>query len=115
MEIENNKIIAGFMEWEIKTYSTPISDIITPYGQLTEKQLKFHSDWNWLMEVVEKIESLNYTTHTQNIVSLGHYFRIYSAGADVVELRNYETKIKSVYIGCLKFIKWYNKQKTTKP
>lgn len=24
-----------------------------------EKELKFHSDWNWIMEVVEKIESLD--------------------------------------------------------
>ena len=104
---QNNKIIAEFMEWEIKIYSTPISDIITPYGQLTEKQLKFHSDWNWLMEVVEKIESLE-----------NHGFTIYRKTTNInglpIELANTKkaTKIEAVYNACLEFIKWYNEQKS---
>jgi len=90
-------------------------EIITS-GQHIEniKWFDFKNNWNDLMFLVEKIESLNYTTDIQNIIGLGHYFRIYSAGADVIEIRDYETKIKSVYKGCLKFIKWYNQQKTTK-
>ena len=28
-------------------------------NRFTSKMLKFHTDWNWIMEVVEKIESLD--------------------------------------------------------
>lgn len=104
--IENNKIIADFIGWE--KYSHDRYSNIKNFKIYYCEDLKFHSDWNWLMEVVEKIESLNYTTDVQNIIGLGHYFRIYSAGADVITVRDYDTKIKSVYRGCLEFIKWYN-------
>ena len=101
---ENNKIIAEFMGWKIKNYSTPISDIVTPYGQLTENQLKFHSDWNWLMEVVEKIESLG------NVFSIDNK-KVYILN-DVAwcTAQVGETKIQAVYNACLEFSKWYNEQ-----
>lgn len=109
MNTENNKIIAEFMEWEIKKYSTSISDVITPYGQLTENQLKFHKDWNWLMEVVEKIETLNYgvriTRTTCFIDSLTAIPEFKILGG--LE----ETKIQAVYNACVGFINWHNEQK----
>ena len=30
------------------------------YREMTIQDLKFHSDWNWIMEVVEKIETLDF-------------------------------------------------------
>ena len=108
---ENNKIIAEFMGWKIKNYSTPISDIVTPYGQLTENQLKFHSDWNWLMEVVEKIESLGGAVciGNGNCVMIIFYLtdvmgESYSKTRELIG----ETKIQAVYNACVEFIKWYN-------
>jgi len=56
---ENNKLIAVFMELKEFTY----------YEYLYNEQiylkddLYYHSDWNWLMEVVEKIESLGYNVN----------------------------------------------------
>ena len=106
---ENNKIIAEFMGWKIKNYSTPISDIVTPYGQLTENQLKFHSDWNWLMEAVEKIESLGYWVEIlggmHNVCSIGLTNNIES----FIYLDS-KSKIEVVYNTCLEFIKYYNEQ-----
>ena len=72
MNTENNKIIAEFMGYEnIKSnkehpmYKIPkfaytennfgsieTIDTFSPYFD----DMVFHSDWNWLMEVVEKIE-----------------------------------------------------------
>ena len=54
---ENNKIIVEFMKWDIlndMTYSKATK------GKWVElDKLKFHSNWNWLMEVVEKIETIS--------------------------------------------------------
>ena len=90
------------------------------------RDLIFHSDWNWLMEVVEKIENLPSRT-LQGTYYLGNAVKIYKAintnthyceinlvkesGYRIVSIQfNKESKIKSVYDACLEFIKWYNEQ-----
>ena len=122
MTTENNKIIAEFMEWDIlndMTYSKATK------GKWIElDKLKFYSNWNWLMEVVEKIENLPSRTLQGNCY-LGNEVKIYKAintnthyceinlvkesGYRIVSIQfNKESKIKSVYDACLEFIKWYN-------
>ena len=55
-EIENyNRLCAEFLGWKKHEKFNP------PYftsenGGWWEKELKFHSDWNWIMIVVEAIE-----------------------------------------------------------
>ena len=100
--IENNILIAEFLGWEIKSYSTPIKDIVTPYGQITENNLKFHNDWNWLMEAVEKIYNLDiyydkYIEYNSSMFSDGK-----------IEL---STSINKVYEQVIEFITWYNSAK----
>jgi len=91
MNTENNKLIAEFMNCE--------------NPQAWEDDL-YSNDWNWLMEVVEKIESLGYNTkiesleHTRVSIGNGKYLTL-------VEVDN-ETKIEAVYNACIEFIKWYN-------
>lgn len=68
--------------------------------------LKYHSSWDWLMDVVEKIESLGYT------------FKICRRRAEIYidgEHNPYpkfmckqETKIKSAWLAAIIFIKWHN-------
>ena len=74
------------------------------------EDLKFHSDWNWLMEVVEKIESLGFVFQIHhNVVNIfngetkenGIYNETFQG----------KTKIKTIYNACVEFIKWYNEQK----
>ena len=56
MTTENNKIIAEFMEHK-PTFEVYINDVLTTL----ERPIKnYHNDWNWLMEVVEKIEMLGF-------------------------------------------------------
>lgn len=79
----------------------------------TKEQLLFHTSWDWLMPVVEKIEVLNKrpfrieettTTTSLNVEvitdSLGGYISF-----------NKPTKIESVYAVCVDFIKQFNQNK----
>jgi len=98
---ENNKIIAEFLGWDLDFFN-----------------------WQFLMEVVEKIENLPSRT-LQGTYYLGNEVKIYKAintnthyceinlvkesGYRIVSIQfNKESKIKSVYDACLEFIKWYN-------
>lgn len=74
-------------------------------------EFNYHNDWNSLMEVVEKIESLNYSTEFNFIPNYGHGLKIFSGGAEVIKLKFYPTKIEAMYKAIIDFIKWYNKTK----
>jgi hypothetical protein len=76
--METNKIIAEFMQADVNsngTFELPQHGTLRPNGEFKTEfsisQLKYHSDWNWLMPVVEKIDSI------------GHEVRI---GGGVVEI-----------------------------
>ena len=114
---ENNKLIAEFMEFE-KTKQGGL--YISPEGFKWERfldvenyilpnQFLFHSSWDWLMKVVEKIESLEkerfkveiYGTIC-TIIDTEELYEIFTFNCD--------TKLKITYLCCVEFIKWYNEQ-----
>ena len=66
------------------------------------RDLIFHSDWNWLMEVVEKI----YQTDLYYDKYINFNSSMFTTGK--IEL---STNIKEVYNQCVEFINFYNKQK----
>ena len=86
------------------------------------RDLIFHSDWNWLMEVVEKIESIKDSYH-------GRFGVYISSNSCTIQSTNFRpdkpipnpphyydnivlnTKIESTYYSVLNFINFYNKQK----
>jgi len=84
--------------------------------------LKFHASWDWLMPVVEKIESIKIPQ-----VAYGFEFSIKGkrcitlskiTGEDVVVIgfHNYDkkyfyTKLEATWLAVVEFIKWYNKSK----
>jgi len=90
---ENNEMIAEFMghenpqSWEDDLYS---------------------SDWNWLMDVVEKIEDLNYSVEI-NKQEDGDYQCLVTKSS-IVSSEFSDIKINAVYNACVKFIRWYNNQ-----
>mgnify|MGYP006055062061 CR=1 FL=1 len=127
MNTENNKIIAEFMGESKQPYEFPKFGKIDTNGDwkdiFFDNQLKFHSDWNWLMEVVEKIEQTTIKEtygqfnekESNAIVSVdieNKFCQILSNGIYLNEIisENGETKIKTVYNTCLEFIKNYNEQ-----
>jgi hypothetical protein len=114
---ENNKLIAEFMElvkedrylsFETGRYCKKDNDGCYPApvkvyikDGRTVHYLKYHSSWEWLMPVVEKIE------HTYAYVNIkGCHVKI-STLVDV----NAPTKLEAVYKAVVEFIKWYNENK----
>lgn len=98
MNIENNKIIAEFMGWKVQ--KDPTERFFGRYRNLIgtwykEIDLAFHHDWNWLMEVVEKIEGIGKTELKFSV----HF-----------ENAKLSSDIQVVYNACVEFIKWYNSQ-----
>ena len=117
---ENNKLIAEFMGGLYNNQSMlslQSNEIWLPYHGVCNyksdngKRLKYHSDWNWLMPVVEKIESLG-----NDILITSNYIQItYNKGEKfiAIELEG-NIKIFAVYDACIEFIKWYNEQNKNK-
>lgn len=104
---EKNKIIAEFMGYEIQKDPTErfFGRYKQPLGAWTKEiDLAFHHDWNWLMEVVEKIfktaedENIEYKTECSELLQ-------------VVKDAFYAPQKENVYNCCLDFINWYNEQK----
>ncbi len=60
--LENNRIIAGFMGgvWNKKLTTLLEVPVKSPLGNLITciDKLKYHSSWDWLMIVVNKIEEI---------------------------------------------------------
>lgn len=135
---KENKLIAEFMGWECRTrksYEDNIKVLYKPdgsifkysgFGYLRNKTpwdapFQFHNSWDWLMPVVEKIESLGYFTKIYS----------YATGAEIescMDIMSYnkdenykslylfgkftydESKIIAIFNSVVEFIKWYNKK-----
>lgn len=116
-EKEEAILICDFLEIEPidgiyhNSYKYPKGIQIMLNYSRTIDDLHFINNWQWLMEVVLKIEKLNYTTQMEYVSELGYYFRIYKGYNEIIKVIPYETKIKSVYKGCINFIKRYNSTK----
>ena len=109
--IENNKLIAEFLSVKIHPCETIENFKVLPieerglYNGYFIDALKYHEDWNWLMQVVEKIESLGY-----RIEIVKHICRIYLSNKETIIISENTPKIEAVYNACVEFIKWYNEQ-----
>lgn len=109
---ESNKLIAEFMGAEL---GNPDSDgrecytgiPVNGMGTITywTERMKFHTSWDWIMPVVEKIERIKDVHFV--ISELG--CDIYSFGYKVSDTRE-ETKILTIYKAVVEFIQWYNEQ-----
>jgi hypothetical protein len=90
--MENNKLIAEFMQPSFNGFGTYDFN-----GQLlTKEYLKFDTDWNWLMKVVEKCREESNDEDS-------YWEAIYYSLVDL--------DIDSVYNAVVKFITWYNETK----
>ena len=115
---EDNRLIAEFLGVKSREHHEyEMFGVIECIDQddhhfYTARMLKFNDSWDWLMEVVEKIESLNY-----DFQILGGCWVIIDDvdpdrdNEEILEVSS-ETKIKSVYDACVAFIKWYNENKS---
>jgi hypothetical protein len=104
MNTENNRLLAEFLGYKNIANDEDKQDYLNDV-------IQFHTDWNWLMEVVEKIkketnedEFLNrlITTETRNAIVL-------EANLENCFRKSY-LSIEAVHNACVEFIKWYNEQ-----
>jgi hypothetical protein len=125
---EGNKLIAEFMGWTYytKEYNWKRSRIDYPTwsdGAMGWKELHFHTSWDWLMPVVEKIEGVETIGQRCYVdISLykisGYCSGVESKGLDVFRYTeegryfNDEDKRQAVWRTVVKIIQWYNKTKT---
>lgn len=111
--MNQNKIIAQFMglRFENNQYYTPTYNS----GEwLTESELQFHNSWDWLMPVVEKINSLTDELGNTNDFTIGSDYvwvdphigdRLFFSGYD-----REEPMISKVYRGVVRFVEETLKQ-----
>ncbi len=100
---ENNKLIAEFMG----------SNLNGLESWQYEEELQYHTSWDWLMPVVEKIEEderynidiLQYGTIISSNTKEQGYLEIVNNVADM----SFDRKIEHVYKAVVEFIKQYNK------
>ncbi|HEY6143776.1 MAG TPA: hypothetical protein VIV55_10230 [Flavobacterium sp.] len=106
METENNKLIAEFMG------ANGSHNYFGPGDTL------FDSDWNWLMCVVDKIDSLEVKTNSDKLGVDTFGIEINKTRCDIThygDITNHllqgegKTRIETTYDAVVKFINWYNK------
>ncbi len=120
---EYNKLCAEFLEWVFQHgYYNP--NHLHEYSFETDESLKFHSDWNWIMEVVEKIEQLGYRFNINNFD--GNYAEIRSGScidekiSDSSDLdKEFISKKEAAVQSIWEFLNWYKENEAvhirTKP
>jgi hypothetical protein len=123
--IDNNKLIAEFMGYPKKQINKGVARLEENkyvWGQTyyyingdwhAEDYLLFHLDWNWLMQVVDKIESFedNNRCAKYNINIEQSFVEIIDKNTDdtIVET-DADTKTQATYKAVIEFIKYYNNE-----
>ena len=114
--LEYNKRCAEFLGWKLiskedfnklgeASYTGENKDI--KWGII--EYLKFHSDWNWIMEVVEAIEKLGYKFQLGwNITALVSLVPNTSAKIAFIESEN---RKEAVVQAINQFLIWYNEHR----
>jgi hypothetical protein len=121
--INGNKLIAEFMG--SRFYDSPTTDgriffnipILSTGGKYLVlngiqelNEMMFHSSFDWLMPVVDKIESVGYeVTFCRKIKNNKCTCLIYAINRHFIA--DSDSKIESVYLAVIDFINWYNNQK----
>ena len=126
---ENNKLLAEFMGEKLPYLNEEgnFEFVVKGAGKVSspnEEDLyrflpyKYSTDWNWLMQVVEKIESLGINfwvvKNKVNLTIVGELAQkldnLYNTEFEGYDFEYYKgnTKIEAVYNACVEFVKWYN-------
>jgi len=110
---DNNKLIAKFMGYQPYEHTDSIAIRINKDNEFNSLDFghihtKFHNDWNWLMPVVEKIETLGFTIE-KNFQPIDKDWQcLVVKGNDILLQEFNEDSIKAMYYLVSSFIKMYN-------
>lgn len=113
--------IAPYHEWKFK------DERGSGYKTYRDEELQYHSSWEWLMPIVEKISNIHYPDYFTNCPESherepyedcayprtfgmrdkeGNYMFRFNANV----LHSAKTLINAVWLACVEFIKDYNEQ-----
>lgn len=125
--LEGNYLMSDFLmlavdiNYYLSSGITTWHNLPTGYGGCVTDNLRYHKDWNWIMSVVEKIESFHLyfhiETHGAYIEHMGYEdsempwltnFWNVEINNDINDGR---TKIDCTWLTCVQFIKWYNNER----
>lgn len=104
--LKNNILIAEFMGYKPAPEVAPNYYIKKQTGAMRTNEMLYHSSWDWLMPVVEKIESLGGSVGIDGIKNRTFHCYIYS---NYIISCNSSSKIEAVYSAVVKFINNYKK------
>tara|TARA_R110000823_G_scaffold147498_3_gene277983 strand:+ start:192 stop:491 length:300 start_codon:yes stop_codon:yes gene_type:complete len=96
MSRENNKLIAEFMRVDQVDVDTWLDK---------NEELNYNSSWDWLIPVVEKIESLSIVCFEKNLQEEGDYQALFTKGNDIFICHYADTSIEATYKAVIEFIK----------
>lgn len=103
--LEGNKLIAEFMGGELLEgrqnnvfWFKEHHHVLTAHKAINQHAFKYHSSWDWIMPVVEKINA----SHTVKIKNNTCSIRL------IVEETTESTLIKSVWKVVVEYVKYYN-------
>lgn len=115
---DNNKMIAEFMGYTQPHPEYPSTTYWYKEGKAPLTILSFDTDWNWLMEVVEKIENIKDKQGCTFFVEISKekvHIKYYYKGEEFenIFIHNYKgrTKKETLYDAVVEFIEYYNQQK----
>ena len=80
------------------------------YWVIGAENLRYHSSWDWLMLVVEKIESKGYEVLIGRISCKVNKILYRDNPISSMVCGDISKKIQITYLAIVEFIKWYNKQ-----
>jgi hypothetical protein len=108
--IEGNKLIAEFMSIEL--FNHPTYGLMSCEEEHLDDQgcptrLSYNLSWDWLMPVVEEIEELGNSFNINYI-----YCYLENSNGKKITDTTGTSKIEAVWLATIKFIKWYNGNKT---
>jgi hypothetical protein len=101
---KTNRLIAEFMGLKEHegSYYLPLYN---SGDWVPDVELEYHTDWNWLMPVVEKIESLGLVCFEKNLQEEGGYQAIFTKGYDILICHYADKSIDATYMAVVEFIK----------
>lgn len=140
---ENNTLIAIFLGWKLNGSIFTFDESLFTFSSsnLFKDDLEFHSSWDWLMPVVEKIEMMSiditnsrpYKSNKDRFKEItqlnpefmlgydnreefkGWYYYVCLGTCPTIHIKESDerlsSKINAQYIAIIEFIKWYNENK----
>lgn len=114
--LEYNKRCAEFLGWDYNKFMDRWNeDMLHQYSFVESIELKFHSDWNWIMEVVETIEKLTNQDGYRWQVLIQNNFCVIEDNNKIFDsnkIIHEKTKKESVVQTINQFLIWHEKQTT---